>query len=231
MNKIFCFGDGYATGHIWPEWPQILQALLPDKEVITIAGIGSGDEWLTTRFVQELAEIAGNTVIFQWPQIGRFDKLIEDQSWENIAKRDPIYYFNFYKNHKQTWWLSSASKCNEVKTYHALVQSKQQHCRQVNYKTLIEHTLQNLNCVYFFTSTNEQELFSQQTRFVDSRQTEVQPSPIVHFYFVKEVILPKIQCHSTNIDRLEDLILKQRWIAYDPDRQPIWEHLTAISRQ
>ena len=43
MNKIFCFGDGFATGHIWPEWPQILQALVPQHQVINTTGIGEGD--------------------------------------------------------------------------------------------------------------------------------------------------------------------------------------------
>ena len=45
MNKIFCFGDGFATGHIWPEWPQILQELAPQYQVINTAGIGAGSEF------------------------------------------------------------------------------------------------------------------------------------------------------------------------------------------
>ena len=50
MQKIFCFGDGFATGHIWPEWPQILQTLLPDKQIINTAGIGAGAEFLVSGF-------------------------------------------------------------------------------------------------------------------------------------------------------------------------------------
>jgi hypothetical protein len=46
MKKIFCFGDGFATGHIWPEWPQILQALVPNCQVVVTAGIGAGSEFL-----------------------------------------------------------------------------------------------------------------------------------------------------------------------------------------
>jgi len=54
MDTIFCFGDGFATGHLWPEWPQILQALLPNYTVITTAGIGAGDEFLVSGFVDHV---------------------------------------------------------------------------------------------------------------------------------------------------------------------------------
>ena len=51
INKIYTFGDGFATGHIWPEWPQLLQALLPDYTIINTAGIGAGCEFLISELV------------------------------------------------------------------------------------------------------------------------------------------------------------------------------------
>jgi hypothetical protein len=222
MNKLYCIGDGYATGHIWPEWPQILQALLPDVEVSVIAGIGAGDEWMVTQLVHELPNISGSTVIFQWPMIGRFDKLIQDQAWQKIAESDPVYFFNFYNSHHQRWWLSSASSLSEIKNYHNTVQHQQHQQRQKNFRVLVEHTLKNLNCTVIYTSTEEQEQYSRQQRFSLSRQCEIQPSPIVHFYFVKDVLMPQLHTESLYVDSLEQAILNQPWRPYDPDRDSIW---------
>lgn len=225
MNKLYCFGDGYATGHIWPEWPQILKALLLDVEVNIIAGIGAGDEWLVTQLVHELPNVAGSTVIFQWPMIGRFDKLIQDQEWQQIAESDPVYFFNFYKSHNQTWWASSASERQEVKNYHKIVQDHQHSQRQQNYKILVEHTLKNLKCTAIFTSTAEQEFYSRQHRFALLRQQEIQPGPAVHFYFVKEILRPQLNVVPQCLNRLEQAILNQAWIPYDPDREEIWNSI------
>jgi hypothetical protein len=225
MNRLYCFGDGYATGHIWPEWPQILQALLPEIQVHVVAGVGAGDEWLVTQLVHELPNMAGSTVIFQWPMAGRFDKLIQDQEWQQIAESDPVYFFNFYTSHNQTWWLSSASDSQEVKNYHNIVQSHQHSQRQQNYKILVEHTLKNLKCTTIFTSTAEQESYSRQHRFALLRQQEIQPGPAVHFYFVKEILLPQLNVVLQCLNQLEQAILNQVWIPYDPDREEIWNSI------
>jgi len=78
-TKIFCLGDGYAHGHIWPEWPQILQALVPDIKVIVISAIGAGHEFLINELLSN--DIKDSLVIFQWPDHRRFDKLMQDASW------------------------------------------------------------------------------------------------------------------------------------------------------
>jgi hypothetical protein len=225
MNKIYCFGDGYATGHIWPEWPQILEVLLPDVAVNIIAGVGAGDEWLVTQLIHELPAIADSTVIFQWPNPGRFDKLLQDKKWQLIAESDPVYFFNFYTTHNQKWWLSSASELIEIKNYHETVQSKQHAQRQENYKILVNHALKNINCKVIYTSTDQENKFSMQQRFSTTRQNQVQPSPIVHFYFVKEVLLPQLNFVSLYVDQTEKEILKQKWVPYDVDRTEIWDSI------
>lgn len=224
-NNIYCFGDGYATGHIWPEWPQILQALLPDCKITIIAGIGAGPEWLVTRMVQELDHMHNSTVVFQWPQADRFDKLVTEQQWQQIGQQDPVYHFNFYSAHGQTWWLSSASQNPKVTQYHNIVQSAQHFQRLNNYQTLVQHTLENIGCQVVFTTTHTQEQFARQSRFDTIRQQEVQPSPLVHFYFVKEVLLPQLKKKPVALDRLEQLIANQTWVAYDPNRKEIWQQL------
>ena len=121
MKKIFCFGDGFATGHIWPEWPQILQTLVPDYQVVITAGIGAGSEFLVSGFVDQICNMRDSTVIFQWPQANRFDKLIEDASWKSIIASDPVYHFNVVHDmYDRNWWLSSASKDQTIIEYHVL---------------------------------------------------------------------------------------------------------------
>jgi hypothetical protein len=225
-NRIYCFGDGYATGHIWPEWPQILQAMLPDYVVTNNAGIGAGTEWLVTQLVHCLPDMHNSRAIFQWPRHGRFDKLIEDSSWDSIIQSDPVYHFNRVQTFGQTWWLSSASTLPQIKQYHSKYIQLAQHQQQlINYQTLVKNTLENLNCYYLPFSTQDQEAYSQQQRFLTTRQKEIQPSPIVHFDYCVEKILPELKLTSQYQHQLESLIKNQQWQPYDPDRAEIWQNI------
>lgn len=227
MNKIFCLGDGYAHGHIWPEWPQILQALVPEYQVSVISGIGAGNEFLVTELLDLGNEIQDHLVIFQWAQHNRFDKLVEDEHWEKIGKSDPVYHFNFYQRKDRHWWLSSGSTTQRVNDYHNLVQNKQSVLRSNNYRILVSNYLQNKGCKFYFTSTQEQETYAQQPKFQRSRGNEVQPSPLIHFNFLQEIILPNISL-TVSQDRmltLEKRISQQIWVPYDPDRDEIWHKI------
>jgi hypothetical protein len=231
MKKIYTFGDGFATGHLWPEWPQILQALVPDYSVNnTCSAIGAGAEYLVTGLVDLVPELANNLVIFQWPMAARFDKLIEDKHWFHVGKTDPVYHFNFHKRPYGIWWISSASQQPQVREYHEkFVQSEQHKIRLQNYQTLVRNTLENLNCGYCFTSTHEHQYYSTLNRFAEIRQQEVQPSPVVHYYFLIEKILPQINVvyDSARAAKLETLITAQSWQSYDPDSEEIWRDLVA----
>ena len=227
MNKIFTFGDGYATGHIWPEWPQILQALLPEYQIVNTAGIGAGAEFLVSGLIDLLPDMRHQQAIVQWPQSNRFDKLLQDQLWDSTISNDSVYHFNrVYDTQKREWWLSSAS--DSVKLYHEqYVQSLQSQRRLEIFKTLITHTLNDVDCDTVYTSTQDQEFYSKQTKFITTRQNQIQPSPIVHFYWIIEKILPKltVQVDQTRLAILEDLINKINWIPYGPDRDSIWQDL------
>lgn len=229
MNKIFTFGDGYATGHIWPEWPQILQALLPEYRIVNTAGIGAGAEFLVSGLVDLLPIMQDQQAVFQWPQANRFDKLLQDQSWNDTISNDPVYHFNrVLDNRKREWWLSSHSASDSVKTYHKhYVQNLQSDRRLQVFKTLIKHTLNDVNCATVQTSTQDQEFYSRQTRFVTTRQNQIQPSPVVHFYWTVEEILPKLQVQvdQSRFQHLENAINDTSWVPYDPDRDPIWQEI------
>jgi hypothetical protein len=230
MKKIFCFGDGFATGHIWPEWPQILQALLmPEYHVIVTAGVGAGAEFLVCGFVDQISDIKNSTVIFQWPVGNRFDKLLEDSSWKEIITNDKVYHFNTNVDKQgRTWWLSSKSSTEEIKRYHeCYVQPSQHNLRLKVYKQLIHHSAANLNCKLINTSTLEQDIFSKQERFKEIRQKEVQPSPLLHFYWLVEQIIPQttITIDTRLKDRLETALIQTTWAPYDPDREEIWNNI------
>jgi hypothetical protein len=208
-----------------------MQALLPQYEIVLISGIGAGNEFLISELLEKGPAIKNQTVIFQWADPLRFDKLIQDNDWVNIAKSDPVYYFNFYQCNNRNWWLSSASQSGKIQEYHSCyIQDQQAQLRLQNQKTLIQNYLQNNNCSYYFTSTQQQMDFSNEIKFTQLRGNEIQPTPIVHFYFVTDVILPAMNI-LYNADRasiLKNRIADQPWVAYDPDRIEIWQKLSII---
>lgn len=220
-NKIYCFGDGFATGHIWPEWPQLLGALLPDYQVEVLAGIGAGAEFLVAQFVEHMP-YDNTTVIFQWPIADRFDKIIQDDQWKNIVAADPVYHFNTHRLANHHWWLSSASSSSLVREYHqTYVQSAQSAHRLKVYQQLVKEILDKSRCKYLFITTPEQDQYSKITHS-EIRGNEVQPSTLSHFYFLIEKIIPQLNLHSKLINRLEQILINTTWPPYDPDRQEKW---------
>jgi hypothetical protein len=226
-NKIFCVGDGYAHGYIWPEWPQILKSLLPDFEVNVISAVGAGNEFLISELIACGDKIQNQQIIFQWAQHNRFDKLIEDTKWNDIMLSDPVYHFNWYQHENRKWWCSSASKNVNISNYHKFyIQSQQSKLRLVNQKILVESYLKIKNCKYFFTSTNEQELFSKKQQSL--RGNEIQPSPVSHLLFVTEILLPAmdISVSAIKLNMLKERIYNHIWIPYDPDQEEIWRNMS-----
>lgn len=227
--KIFTFGDGFATGHLWPEWPQILQALLPDHTVTNSAGIGAGPEFLVSNFVDLIPQISNAVVVFQWPSAARFDKLLENNIWDEVIDTDAVYHFNRVYDHKnRPWWLSSASQQPEIKRYHEFyIQLEQQQTRLRAWQILVEHTCRSLGIRYVFTSTEQQEKFSRQPEYRVHRLNEVQPSPWVHLRWLVEVVLPQLD-FVVDLERqqkLEKILFDHKWQAYDPDRETIWNNM------
>jgi hypothetical protein len=228
MNKIFCLGDGYAHGHIWPEWPQILQALLPDYEIVVLSGIGAGNEFLINNLLAQGDSIQSQSVIFQWADCQRFDKLVQDQEWIEIGRSDPVYHFNFYSIKDQNWWLSSASTNEKIRQYHNFyIQNEQSLLRFCNQKILVENYLQNNQCNYYFTSTQKQMYFSKDNRFKEILSKEVQPLPLIHFYFSIEILLPNLNIifDQKRAAILKEKIENQNWTPYDPNREEIWKKI------
>jgi hypothetical protein len=226
-TKIFCIGDGYAHGHIWPEWPQILQALRPDLTVTVISAVGAGDEFLISELLAH--DIRQSTVIFQWPYHQRFDKLIQDSHWTDIAKSDPVYHFNTHKTNDGVWWCSSASNLDSIKSYHSFyIQTNQSLRRQQIQKTLISAYMLQQQARYVATSTQEQDEFALTQ---ECRGTEIQPHPLLHYRWLVESVMPAagIAIFPTLAKVLHDRICNHKWVAYDPDREEIWNNMSKIN--
>ena len=226
ITKIFCLGDGYAHGHIWPEWPQILQALRPDLEVIVISAVGAGHEFLINELLAH--DIGYSTVIFQWPQQQRFDKLIQDDQWVDIVKSDPIYDFNTYKTRSGVWWCSSGSGLDVIKTYHNFyIQTEQFLQRQKIQKKLISAYVSQQNARYIDTSNAEQDKFAEN---LDCRGTEIQPQPLLHYRWLIESIMPLagIEINQSLAEELYKRISSHKWVPYDLDREEIWNNMSLI---
>ena len=77
------------------------------------------------------------------------------------------------------------------------------------YQKLVNAILTERNCCLINTSTMDQTKYSSEPRFATIRQTEIQPSPIVHFYWLIEKIIPgtKLQINQQRIYLLEQLLL------------------------
>lgn len=246
-KKICTFGDGYATGHIWPEWPQLLEALLPDIEFEHFAGIGAGNEFISNAVIHAQFDHPDAYFLVQWCHPFRFDKLIQDSSWDNIIDTDPVYHFNRVDLAQRQWWLSSASTQPDIQHYHKhYVQSHQSTRRTLNSiyltgKLLAGHSLffsvalniQQLKYKYprYFQDINmiDQDLmeYSYLQQFADIRQDQVQPSPAVHLAYLIEHLLPKLPfaVDPQRLQKLQQRVQQQAWQPYDPDRQEIWNNI------
>jgi hypothetical protein len=228
MNKIICVGDGYAANHIWPEWPAIIQALYPDVAHENFGAVGAGDEFITTAVVQSHIRNPNAFFIVQWAIPSRFDKLLQNDSWDNIINNDSVYHFNRVKLYDETWWLSSASQQAPVEQYHEFyVEAQQAKTRSFNFKYLVENLLKQQ--ALFFT-LEQMILYSNDIRFQHTRLKEIQPSPIVHLQWTEEHIVPHIPypLDNSRLVELKKRINQHKWQAYDPDRAEIWDKMSNI---
>lgn len=242
IKKIFTFGDGYASNHIWPEWPWLIECLFPTIEFEHYGAIGAGNEFIADEAIRAYKQNSQAFFLVQWTMSKRFDKLLQDDSWNEKIQTDPVYFFNKVQRGDKTWWLSSGSTQSDVVIYHRrYLQSQQHDLRSKNWIYLLHKLLENKSvffstyninaiiedlCLDNFISQNMSD-FSDEARFSSVRQKEVQPSPCVHLEYVKEFILPlmPIEADKKLVEKLTCLINDQSWIPYNPDRMEIWENI------
>lgn len=235
--KIHTFGDGFASGHIWPEWPQLLDAITDSVE--NYGHIGAGNEFIFNCAVKAAIKANSDDIfLVQWAPSVRFDKLLEDSYSESIKQQDPVYKDIDNTVFDQTWWSSSASEQEVIKNYHRLVGPAQAQNRSKLFAISLSHTLKSLGIKHLYFSTYAVDFLDKDTELLpwvdtdgmesysqkfSNRGNEVQPKPIVHLTYLREKILPKLDI--TLNQKIVDLIEGTEFVAYDPDREETWNDL------
>ena len=241
---IYTFGDGFAAGHIWPEWPQILSAVC-NEPVINHGYPGAGNDLIFSTAIEiALAATQSSTFIIQWTSWNRFDKLLEDNSWNETIKNDKKYSHAVYEINNKKWWLSSGS--TQLYNYHDQYQQQtQRQLFDIYHMMLLDNFLKQRghNCFYCLTYdfdtcklTEVQTTLLNQLPWINNlsgmdsiisttdRGTEIQPLPLGHARWILDFLsLPSID--NKKLQRLIDLISAKTWIPYDPDREEIWTQI------
>jgi len=235
--KIYTFGDGFASGHIWPEWPQLLDAITDSVE--NYGHIGAGNEFIFNCAVKAALEATSTDIfLIQWAPSDRFDKILEDSYSESIKQEDPIYSNIDKTVFDQTWWSSSASTQEVIKDYHRLIGPTQSQNRSKLFAISLSHTLKSLGIKHLYFSTYAVDFLDKDTerlpwidtagmesysqKFAD-RGNEVQPRPIIHLNYLIEKILPRLDIKFDQ--KIFDLVYNTKFVAYDPDREEKWKNL------
>ena len=242
---IYTFGDGFAAGYIWPEWPQFLE-ILTQQKIKNYGHIGAGNEYIFNCAVKSaLTATSDDVFIVQWADPTRFDKIIEDEEWKNLQKTDEVYADINSTVFNQLWWSTSASLLSEISNYKQFyVQSQQAVNRTVLYMISLSKMLDSLGIkhLYFYTNIHPDDYYDHDFKseleklpWIDinssmmnwcvqfsDKGNHMQPSPITHYRYVVEKILPRLEISEPKIS-LEPLIKKYNFSAFDPDASCIWE--------
>lgn len=246
---IYTFGDGFAAGHIWPEWPQLLEPIL-QKCVRNFGHIGAGNEYIFNCAVKSALNANTNDIfIIQWAPSDRFDKLLEDYIWENLQKTDSVYNEITAEKYNQIWWATSGSSLSEITRYKEFyIQPQQAINRTVLYMIALSKLLTNLNIQHLYFSTYSfnysshdnyknlkeiswvelgQGMQEWSTQYPEIRGIEIQPKPIIHVKYIIEKLLPKLGI-TIDLDIINKIYLltnKINFVPYDVERAQVWMNL------
>lgn len=244
---FYAFGDGFAAGHIWPMWPQLLRAVTQES-VTNYGHVGAGNEYIFNCAVKA-ALIAQPDDIFvvQWAQPIRFDKIMQDDNWQQLHSSDLIYNGISSTKFDQTWWATSASTLPEIQYYHNYyVQPEQAINRSALYMISLAHMLAARGIKYVYCNTytidysthlNASDLnklnwvsqigMRQWAESLHIEGAEIQPPPATHLKYVLECVLPslKIDIPATKHLAITQLINNVKWAPSFWDRDKVWEDL------
>jgi hypothetical protein len=243
---FYTFGDGFAAGHIWPEWPQMLEAVT-QTDVMNFGHVGAGNEYIFNCAIKSaLTASTSDVFLVQWAPPNRFDKIKQDIIWQQLHDNDTNYKGIQSDVFAQRWWSTSASDTKEILDYkNFYIQSDQTENRSVLYMIALSNMLNFLNIkhFYFFTYTHD---YSTHLNFKDLQLLpwvgnksmydwakgmpeygpEIQPSPIVHLKWVIEKILPALGINILpNRQKIEKLIETHIFVPFHHDRKQHWEDL------
>lgn len=244
---IYTFGDGYAANHIWPEWPQFVE-LLTNVPVKNFGHIGAGNEFIFNCAVKSsLTANESDIFLIQWSLPNRFDKILENEEWKLLQETDTVYKNIIANVFEQTWWSTSNSQLKEILNYNDFYVQKTQAINQsLLYMISLSNMLSNLKIKHYYFSTptinwNNNYLFKFVNKLpwiekmgmeewssnLEFRGNQIQPSPVIHFKWVVEKILPalKINIEKDIIDKIYKILIDNQFEPYYFDREQKWKNL------
>lgn len=240
---IYTFGDGFAAGHIWPEWPQLVE-VLTHNTVENYGHIGAGNEYIFNCAVkQALLSNKDDIFLVQWADPVRFDKLVEDDKWAELQQKDDVYRNINSKVFGQNWWCTSGSTLPEIKEYKNLyIQRTQAINRSVCYMVALSKMLDSYGIKhgYFLTYPFDYSVhgnYADLTNlpWVDTvdmdtwttntgvRGNEIQPSTVSQCMWVVDKLTAFLSIEPTHASKVLSLIQESNIIPYDPDRDKFWQ--------
>jgi len=222
MKKILCIADEFGKGHIWPMWPQLLAELVNDVAIDNYSEVGAGNEFISNRVIDACEKKTYDIVLVQWAWSRRLDIINNQQNNISKHILEDKTYNTKYSNvriNNRAWWLSSNSQTKYIQNYHKnYISVEQQKLRSINQIKLIELYLKQkkiFNFLFFssykldFIDMPESNILDWSVWCCDKQNggmneygkshlpqyaaKEVQPHPIIHLNFIKEIMLPKLK--------------------------------------
>jgi hypothetical protein len=223
------YGDSNATPpwyRNYIKWPKLVQQMAANVNLTNLSRYGAGNEYMVECLRAHID--SADMILFQWTQVNRLDLLLDhtpdiQSFWQEQIDKDPVYNENVLSIKNDSYWISSASKNEFIQAYHNKFISYPQHQNRTelyidyatmllekknkSFKFLLTYSLPFLkdmdinkdNWVWHKDYTG-MENFRYYSKYADvDLKTYVQPCPLIHFDFIKQYIMPKIdlQWHST----------------------------------
>ena len=236
FSKLYTVGDGYAYNHYWPMWSELLAEIV-ECPWTNLAAIGAGNEYIANSVLSALAvnNTSNSLWIVQWSSPKRLDLQItnENQPLLEYIKTDKVYHNNFATTKQdQTYWISSASKLEQVINHNNFITESQHITRSRNLQLAVAYALdqQGVEWRYMFTYDapwaknniipdskyvwESQQTFRDKSQYRELDVGEIQPVSSIHLDFLEQFVLPHYNFDPAKLD-----VVKQQIIQQDQNRK------------
>lgn len=232
------FGDSKAAPDWYPDffkWPEIIGLMTRGTKIHNLSRYGAGNEFILQCVRQHYDKV--DTVLVQWAIPNRLDLIIKDPDnfWDHQIDQDETYHANTVTLGQDRFWISSASKNPNIRTYHEKYIGYRQH--QLRSQTFVEHAtllLKQAGKAHGFLLTWDSEYletcvrdpsiwhwhapfkgmhsFRYVSKFADLDFGITQPISLIQFDFIKQFILPRMDLPwrgAKEIDAVENMLHKK----------------------
>ena len=228
------YGDSVAVPAWYPKywkWPEIIKLMTKGVTLNNCSKYGAGNEFIANQLKQNINFT--DVAIVQWSQPNRLDLVLAHGNptfWNNVISSDGVYKNNIVKCNGDRFWISSASRTQEVREYHDQTISLRQH--QLRSQIFVEYAkllLDQHSIDYRFMLVDNSEYlgvnanwifhspfkgmsdFKRKSKYSDLDLGIVQPIPLVAFDFIKEYVMPSIDLQwrtNQEINAVENMLYR-----------------------